>query len=84
MLPEITQDNVYIFIPYKVAKITTAIRQDSQMSLKEALLSFYRSNTYRLLEQENTKLWHLSPAQIYVDFLRPRQSQTDEDYSSGG
>lgn len=43
MLPEVTQDNVYLFLPYKAAKISTAIRRDSQIGLKEALLSFYQS-----------------------------------------
>ena len=34
MLPEITQDNVHLFLPYKAAKISTAIRRDSQIGLK--------------------------------------------------
>lgn len=75
MLPEVTQDNIYLFLPYKAAKISTAIRRDSQIGLKEALLSFYQSSAYRLLEQEDTKLWHRSPEQIYEDYLRPQPSR---------
>ena len=55
MLPEVTQDNVYLFLPYKAAKISTAIRRDSQIGLKEALLSFYQSRAYRLLEHERRR-----------------------------
>ena len=39
------------------------------MALKQALLTFYSSNAYRLLEREETKLWHASPAQIFAEHL---------------
>ena len=58
MLPEVTQDNVYLFLPYKAAKISTAIRRDSQIGLKEALLSFYQT----LAPQPGTDLRGLSAA----------------------
>lgn len=29
---------------------------------------FYESGVYAILEQENTKLWHLSPLSIYTMF----------------
>ena len=41
------------------------------MALKQALLTFYRSKAYSLLEHEETKLWHASPAQIYAEYLKP-------------
>lgn len=31
----------------------------------ESINKFYGSNTYKLLEQEETKLWHYSPLTIY-------------------
>ena len=58
------------FIPGKVARITTLLREDRQMALKQALLTFYRSDAYRLLEREETKLWYASPAQIYAEYLK--------------
>ena len=54
MLPEVTQDNVYLFLPYKAAKISTAIRRDSQIGLKEALLSFYQSRWNRKIPNSGT------------------------------
>ena len=44
------------------------------MAVKQALLTFYKSKAYRPLEQEETKLWYASPAQIYADSQRSRKS----------
>ena len=43
MLEEVTQENLYNFIPGKAARITTLLRRDRKMALKQALLTFYRS-----------------------------------------
>ncbi len=70
-MQEVTQNNVHIFLPYKAAKIAGSMKQNNHIGTKEALLKFYTSNAYRLLEQEETKLWHRSPEQIYTEYLRP-------------
>ncbi len=75
MPPEVTQQNVHLLLPHKAAKIASLMRRDSKLGTKEALLKFYLSNAYRLLEQEATKLWHFSPEQIYSEYLRPQQKQ---------
>ncbi|MBQ7395766.1 MAG: hypothetical protein IJW08_04425 [Lentisphaeria bacterium] len=66
---QVTQKNLYNLIPPKVAKITTMLRNDRNMAVKQALLTFYSSRAYRLLEREETKLWHASPAQIFAEHL---------------
>jgi hypothetical protein len=71
MLGKVTQENLYNFIPGKAARIATLLRQNRRMAPKQALLTFYRSRAYRLLEREETKLWHASPAQIYAEYLKP-------------
>ena len=75
---QVTQKNLYNLIPPKVARITTMLRNDRNMAVKQALLTFYSSNAYKLLEREETKLWQASPAQIFAEHLarsnRPRQS----------
>jgi len=81
MLPEVTQENVHIFIPYKAAKIASALQKDRHMGLKQALLTFYASPAYRLLEKESTKLWHDSPAQIYAERFVP--SPVKRSYQNG-
>ena len=82
MLEKMTQKALCDFIPGKAARITTLIRKDSKMGLKQALLTFYRSRAYRLLEQEETKLWHISPAQIYAEYLSPAH-RTRKSYQKG-
>ena len=82
MLETMTQKALSDFIPGKAARITTLLRRDRKMALKQALLTFYRSNAYRLLEREETKLWHESPAQIYVEYLKPVR-RTRRSYQNG-
>ena len=66
---QVTQKNLYNLIPPKAAKITTMLRKDRNMAVKQALLTFYSSKAYKLLEREETKLWHASPAQIFAEYL---------------
>ena len=66
---QVTQKNLYNLIPPKAAKITTMLRNDRNMAVKQALLTFYSSKAYKLLEREETKLWHASPAQIFAEYL---------------
>ena len=66
---QVTQKNLYNLIPPKAAKITTMLRSSRNMAVKQALLTFYSSNAYKLLEREETKLWHASPAQIFAEYL---------------
>ena len=82
MLETMTQKALCDFIPGKAARITTLLRRDRKMALKQALLTFYRSKAYRLLEHEETKLWHESPAQIYVEYLKPVR-RTGRSYHNG-
>lgn len=57
-LPKVTQENVHIFIPLKVAKVSERFAKNHGLSKKEALLDFYNSKIYDILEQEDTKLWY--------------------------
>ena len=66
---QVTQKNLYNLIPPKAAKITTMLRSSRNMAVKQALLTFYNSRAYRLLEREETKLWYASPAQIFAEHL---------------
>ena len=66
---QVTQKNLYNLIPPKAAKITTMLRASRNMAVKQALLTFYNSRAYRLLEREETKLWYASPEQIFAEYL---------------
>ena len=65
MIPEITQKNVHLFIPYKVSKICSAICQKERVSAPQAIVRFYKSKVARLLGEEKTKLWHLGWVALY-------------------
>ena len=43
MLEVMTPNALCSFIPGKAARITTLLRKDRRMELKQALLTFYRS-----------------------------------------
>jgi hypothetical protein len=68
MSQEVTQRNVHLFIPAKAAKIISRMQRDRKIEVKDALLAFYRSPVYHMLETENTKLWHESGEQIYEEY----------------
>ena len=69
MIPEITDKNLYLLLPGKVAAVVQKYVEDYHVSMFEALHKFYHSNTYRRLEKEETKLWHLGPVALYQEFL---------------
>ena len=79
---QVTQKNLYNLIPPKAAKITTMLRSSRNMAVKQALLTFYNSRAYRLLEREETKLWYASPEQIFAEHLSvPKRSR--KSYQNG-
>ena len=79
---QVTQKNLYNLIPPKAAKITTMLRSSRNMAVKQALLTFYTSRAYRLLEREETKLWHASPEQIFAEHLSVPK-RTRKSYQNG-
>lgn len=48
-----------------VPQIVKEISLGDNISEAEATSSFYNSNLYSVLEEEETKLWHLSPKALY-------------------
>ena len=58
----VTQDNLYLFM----------LSEDSNVSIVKAVEMIYSSDTYRKLEKEESKLWHLGPVGLYRDFLEEK------------
>ncbi|SHI06439.1 hypothetical protein [Clostridium grantii] len=75
-LPKITQENVHIFIPLKAAKVADRFAKSHGISKKEALLDFYNSKTYDVLEREYTKLWHEGVTYIYMELEMEEASKS--------
>ena len=64
---DINQENLYLLIPSKVAWLTEMLTEDKGIGIVEAIIEIYSSDTYRRLEDESTKMWHLGPVAIYQD-----------------
>ncbi len=60
----ITQENIRSILPGKIVRIVGLMSQELGIPNMEALRRFYRSDTYRSLEREETKFWWMSPEQL--------------------
>lgn len=64
----ITNDNLYLLLPGKITLFAQRYAEEHHVSILDALRIFYRSNTYKDLEKEETKLWHYGPVALYEEF----------------
>lgn len=56
--PKITQDNVHLLLPNKVAQLANRLIQNGEADdMASALNMVYTSPVYAKLEQEKTKYW---------------------------
>jgi len=69
MIPEITQKNLYLLLPGKVTDVVKIYADEMGCSYQEALKKFYTSKTYKSLEKESTKFWHLGPVALYEELI---------------
>ena len=65
---EVTQQNLYLFLPGKIANVANIIADNDHCSVLEAMRRFYASKTYMGLQKEETKLWHLGAVALYELF----------------
>lgn len=61
---KVTQNNLYLFLPSKVSRMACILSNEGGGDIKEALRAVYASETYRKLEREETKMWHLGPVAL--------------------
>lgn len=64
---DINQNNLYLLLPSKVAWLADMLSKDRDISVVEAVRQIYLSDTYKRLEDESTKMWHLGPVALYQD-----------------
>jgi hypothetical protein len=67
---DITQDNLYLLLPSKVSLMAEMLCDDTGISIVEATKRIYASKTYKQLEHEETKLWHLGPVALYEETFK--------------
>lgn len=65
MIQAVTKDNLYLILPYKVSQLAMLYARHFGVSTTDAIRAIYRSNTYRRLEREETKLWHYGPVALF-------------------
>ena len=66
--PKITQDNVHLLLPNKVAQLADRLLQNGDAKdIANALTMIYTSPVYAKLEQENTKYWWLGINALYQE-----------------
>lgn len=78
MTAEVTQNNVHILIPYKVAKICSRVASDRQIPVERAVADFYKSDTAKLLEDESSKLWQEGWVGLYELYKNEMENAYDK------
>ena len=63
----IAQDNLYLLLPSKVSWLAEMLSEDTGVGIVEAICRIYRSEMYKRLEIEETKLWHEGPVALYEE-----------------
>ena len=61
---QINSENLYLILPFKVSQLAMLYARKFNVTLLEALRKIYSSRTYKDLEREETKLWHLGPVAL--------------------
>lgn len=69
MTKPIDSENLYLILPFKVTQMALLYAKKFDTGIIDAIKTIYQSNTYRELEREETKLWHLGPVALleYMD-----------------
>ena len=69
MRPLVTQNNLYVLLPAKVANIVTMLAKKTNTPELCLLKEFYRSNTYKAMEREETNYWQWGNVALCENFL---------------
>ncbi len=64
MIKPITSENLYLLLPGKTTQMALLYSKEKNISILDAIRAIYNSNTYKELEDESSKLWHLGPVAL--------------------
>lgn len=64
MRTEVNQENLPLLIPGKIIGMTKILCNELQLNAIDCLKIIYESETYHLLEQEDSKYWHYGPVAL--------------------
>lgn len=68
-MEEITQSNLYLLLPSKVAWMAEWLSEDKNVSIVETIKMIYSSDMFRRLEDKSTKMWHLGSVALYQELI---------------
>lgn len=72
---DITDKNLYLLLPSKISWFVQLYLKEHEGSVVDAVRVFYQSETYRELEKEETKMWHLGPVALYEEYMKREPSK---------
>ncbi len=75
MISKITQKTLRVILPSKVALAVEEVTRRNGGDSVDVLRQFYASSTYRALENEKSKYWWFSPAELCDLFLKEAETQ---------
>ena len=71
----VNQENLYLFLPSKVCRMAEMLTEEKNIGIPEDVKEIYLSDTYKILEDESTKLWHWGPVDLYDNMTREREQK---------
>lgn len=66
--------SIKAMLEFIIPRLVQTMMEKQNMTEKEALTALYRSELYRQLEREKTKLWHLSVPTLYNLWLEEKET----------
>ena len=73
-LKDAAQEKLYAVMTVIVPEIVKEMTSDENISEDEAIKALYMSELYANLEKEETKLWRLSPKELYELYKQEKQT----------
>ncbi|MDR2804747.1 MAG: hypothetical protein LBB85_03770 [Dysgonamonadaceae bacterium] len=61
-------------LPLKIQSLIQLLMEKKKMSFRSALRYVYTSELYRMLEKEETKVWHYSPMMLLTLIVREKRT----------
>lgn len=65
----IDAQTLHLILPFKVSQLAMLYAKKFGVTILDAIRTIYRSNTYRELSCEETKLWHYGPVALMEYYL---------------
>jgi hypothetical protein len=75
IIKAIDAESLHLILPFKVSQLAILYANKFGVSTTEAVRQIYKSNTYKQLEAEETKLWHLGPVGLLDTIVAEKEGK---------